>query len=77
MSKDIGAAVMERRFLRRKSCAERVTSESVPRRKVRKERERPMIVRYWKCQPYWVVCQGCRTESWVLWWKARKERSQG
>ena len=51
MSRDIGAAVMERRFLMRKIWRERARSERVPVRKVRKERDRPIIVRYWKCQP--------------------------
>lgn len=51
MRKDKGVEVRERMFLVRKRVGERVMSEREPRRKVRVERVRPIMVRYWKCQP--------------------------
>lgn len=46
-----GAEVELRRFLARKREGERVMSEREAARKVRVARVRPMMVRYWKCQP--------------------------
>jgi hypothetical protein len=39
------------RFLARKRAGERVRSAQTPRKKVSVLRERPIMVRYWKCQP--------------------------
>lgn len=39
------------RVLRRKIRGERRVSDVRARRKVRVERDRPIMVRYWKCQP--------------------------
>ena len=52
MSTSIGALQRDRRFLARKSRADKVTSANRPRKKVTVERLNPMTVRYWKCQPY-------------------------
>jgi len=38
-------------FLRRKRAREEEMSEREPQVKVRVERARPRMVRYWKCQP--------------------------
>jgi hypothetical protein len=46
-----GVDVEERWFLSWKRGGEKVRSERRARRKVRRQRERPIIVRYWKCQP--------------------------
>jgi len=46
-----GAEQMERMFLAKKSREEMVRSARRPVRKVRLARARPMIVRYWNCQP--------------------------
>jgi hypothetical protein len=51
ISSDIGADVMLIRFLARKRAGERVRSAQTPRKKVSVLRERPIMVRYWKCQP--------------------------
>ena len=52
MSTSIGALQRDKRFLARKSRADKVTSANRPRKKVTVERLNPMTVRYWKCQPY-------------------------
>ena len=46
-----GVVQMERVFLRRKRVGEEVRSARRPVVKVRRARVRPMMVRYWKCQP--------------------------
>jgi hypothetical protein len=46
-----GAEVLLRMVLRRKRWWEWVRSERVAVRKVRVARRRPIMVRYWKCQP--------------------------
>ncbi len=51
MRRERGVEVRERRFLKRKRWGERVMSEREAKAKVRVERVRPIIVRYWKCQP--------------------------
>ena len=51
MSTSSGAEATLSRFLIRKRRGERVMSESEPRAKVTVARERPMMVKYWKCQP--------------------------
>ena len=47
----IGAEATERAFLTAKRRRLRVMSARRPKVNVRVERARPMIVRYWKCQP--------------------------
>jgi hypothetical protein len=47
----IGADATERAFFAAKRLRLRVKSARRPQAKVRVERARPMIVRYWKCQP--------------------------
>jgi hypothetical protein len=47
----MGADATERAFLTAKRRRLRVMSASSPKVKVKVERARPMIVRYWKCQP--------------------------
>lgn len=51
MRRERGVAVIARCVFRRKSGGKRVRSERRPARKVRRERVRERIVRYWKCQP--------------------------
>ena len=51
MRHSIGADATERAFLAAKRRRLRVMSARRPNVKVRVERARPMIVRYWKCQP--------------------------
>ena len=46
-----GAEAIEKRFLNWNRRGERVVSETMAKVKVRVERVRPMMVRYWKCQP--------------------------
>lgn len=46
-----GVVHIERMFLRRKRAGDVVRSARRPRVKVRTARERPIMVRYWKCQP--------------------------
>lgn len=43
---------MDKRFLTRNSGGDTVRSASKATAKVIVDRERPMTVRYWKCQPY-------------------------
>jgi hypothetical protein len=47
-----GAEQTERTFLMRKSNGRSKISERKAERKVREAVRRPIIVRYWKCQPY-------------------------
>jgi hypothetical protein len=47
----IGADATERAFFAANRRRLRVRSARRPQAKVRVERARPMIVRYWKCQP--------------------------
>jgi hypothetical protein len=47
----IGAEVTDRAFLTAKRRRLSVMSASNPKMNVRAERARPMMVRYWKCQP--------------------------
>jgi hypothetical protein len=47
----MGADATERAFLTAKRRRLRVMSASSPKVKVKVERARPMMVRYWKCQP--------------------------
>ena len=46
-----GVVHMERVFLSRKRAGEEDMSARRPVEKVRRARVRPMMVRYWKCQP--------------------------
>lgn len=46
-----GVVQMERVFLRRNKDCEAERSARRPEVKVRRARVRPMMVRYWKCQP--------------------------
>ncbi len=46
-----GVVHIERVFLRRKRAGDAVRFARAPVEKVRTARERPMMVRYWKCQP--------------------------
>jgi len=46
-----GAEQMLRTFLIRKKSGEPERSEIRPERKVKRATSRPMMVRYWKCQP--------------------------
>lgn len=46
-----GALQTERAFFTRNSRCEAVTSATKAEMKVKLARERPRIVRYWKCQP--------------------------
>jgi len=46
-----GAAMLARMFLVRKRRGERVRSEARAVVKERVERVRPIMVRYWRCQP--------------------------
>lgn len=46
-----GVVHIERVFLRRKRAGEVRRSARMPVVKVRRARVRPMMVRYWKCQP--------------------------
>ena len=46
-----GAAQTEKMFLVRKRSFEELMSAREPQAKVRVAKERPMMVRYWKCQP--------------------------
>jgi len=47
----IGAEATERAFFAAKRRRLRVRSARRPKEKVRVERARPIMVRYWKCQP--------------------------
>jgi hypothetical protein len=47
----IGAEVTERAFLTAKRRRLSVMSASNPKKNVRAERAKPMMVKYWKCQP--------------------------
>ena len=51
MRTSMGALATEREFLTAKSRGERVRSAARPMVKVRVARDRPMIVRYCRCQP--------------------------
>lgn len=46
-----GVVQIERVFLRRKRVGDKVVFARRPVVKVRRARARPMMVRYWKCQP--------------------------
>lgn len=48
----MGALQMDKRFLTRNSRGDRVWSASKATAKVIVDIERPMTVKYWKCQPY-------------------------
>jgi len=47
----MGAEETERAFLQRKKRGESVRSATSPVRKVAVASDRPIMVRYWKCQP--------------------------
>jgi len=51
MRRDNGAATVPRTFLAAKRVGERIRSERRPKVKERAEMARPIIVRYWRCQP--------------------------
>lgn len=51
MRTSIGALAMEKEFLMVKSVRDSVRSASSPNTKVLVVKDRPMMVRYWKCQP--------------------------
>ena len=51
MRRASGAEAIERKFLSWKRRGDSVVSERMAKLKVRVERVRPMMVRYWKCQP--------------------------
>ena len=51
MSVSMGAEQHERMFLKKKRRLDRVRSASRPRVNVVVASARPIIVRYWKCQP--------------------------
>ena len=51
MRRASGAEAIEKRFLSWNRRGERVVSERMARVKVRVDKVRPMMVRYWKCQP--------------------------
>lgn len=52
ISTSSGALQTERAFLIANSRGDRVMSAREPKRKVTVARDRPMMVRYWKCHPY-------------------------
>jgi hypothetical protein len=51
MRRESGVAMRAKRFLRAKRVGERVVSARRAVVKVRVVRARPMMVRYWRCQP--------------------------
>jgi len=58
-----GALHTDNAFLIRNKRGDFVMSANDPKAKVTVAKERPMMVRYWKCQPYEVLLR--RSSVWV------------